>query len=197
MEYRILEAAKMLGLSKNTIKYRMKKLPESMYRKSNDDMGTIYISEEGLEELRKMGETTQQTGKEPPTTKQEADKPDNEPHDVENNEAQPFSEPDETEQSQQEPGNKNQTKPDENRLYTTLLQTVELLQEQLATKDRQIETLTEALLTAQRTAEAAQALHAGTIQQQLEAQPQDIVEDVEEPEREEAKEHWWKRIFGR
>ena len=45
--------------------------------------------------------------------------------------------------------------------------TIDTLQGQLAVKDRQIEKLTEALVAAQQTAAAAQALHAGTIQQQI------------------------------
>ena len=42
-----------------------------------------------------------------------------------------------------------------------------VLQGQLEVKDRKIEKLMEALVAARQTAAAAQALHAGTIQQQL------------------------------
>ena len=48
-----------------------------------------------------------------------------------------------------------------------LLIAIDTLQGQLEVKDRQIENLTEALVAAQQTAAAAQAHHAGTIQQQL------------------------------
>lgn len=188
MEYRILEAAKMLGVSKNTIKYRMKKLPETMYRKSNDDMGTIYISDAGLEELRKMGENPYQTAEEPHQTTQqtaeEAKEPDNEPHKTTVNDSEFFSNHE-----------KNEREPGENQLYVALQKTVDMLQEQLVTKDKQIEALTEALLTAQRTAEAAQALHAGTIQQQLEAQPKENTEEKDEEAGKDTPRHWLRRIF--
>ena len=52
-------------------------------------------------------------------------------------------------------------------LVCVLRATIDTLQGQLEVKDRQIEKLTEALVAAQQTAAAAQALHAGTIQQQL------------------------------
>jgi AcrR family transcriptional regulator len=62
-------------------------------------------------------------------------------------------------------------------VLAVLKETISTLQGQLEAKDRQIEQLTSALVTAQQTAVAAQqtaataqALHAGTIQQQLEAQ---------------------------
>ena len=76
--------------------------------------------------------------------------------------------------------------------------------EQLAVKDKQIEELnarlaevSSALVAAQQTAQAAQVLHAGTIQQQLltgEAGP-----DVhsQEPEEGEEKKGWLSRLFGR
>lgn len=59
-------------------------------------------------------------------------------------------------------------------VVAVLQATIDTLQEQLTVKDRQIEKqaqtitrLTDALAAAQQTAAAAQALHAGTIQQQL------------------------------
>lgn len=52
-------------------------------------------------------------------------------------------------------------------VISVLQATIDTLQGQLEVKDRQIEKLTEALVTAQQTAAAAQALHAGMIQQQL------------------------------
>ena len=57
----------------------------------------------------------------------------------------------------------------ENSVVAVLQATIDTLQGQLEVKDRQIEKLTEALVAAQKTAAAAQALHAGTIQQQLTA----------------------------
>lgn len=52
-------------------------------------------------------------------------------------------------------------------LYSALLQTVEILQSQLAAKDKQIESLCNALESAQKAATQAQQLHAGTIQREL------------------------------
>lgn len=59
-------------------------------------------------------------------------------------------------------------------LVCVLKATIDTLQQQLSVKDKQIEELNErlaevsaALVVAQNTAQAAQALHAGTIQQQL------------------------------
>jgi hypothetical protein len=58
----------------------------------------------------------------------------------------------------------------------TLIQQLQIKDEQLAIKDKQIDDMsarlaetTAALVSAQQTAQAAQALHAGTIQQQLES----------------------------
>ena len=52
-------------------------------------------------------------------------------------------------------------------LVSVLQTTINTLQGQLEVKDRQIEQLTDALVAAQQTAAAAQALHAGTMKQQL------------------------------
>ena len=83
------------------------------------------------------------------------------------------------EKTQTEIENQSQTKTQtENRevgdLVCVLQATIDTLQGQLEVKDRQIEQqaqtitrLTDALAAAQQTAAAAQALHAGTIQQQL------------------------------
>lgn len=52
-------------------------------------------------------------------------------------------------------------------LMVVLQATIDTLQGQLEVKDRQIEQLTSALVAAQQMAAAAQALHAGTMHQQL------------------------------
>ena len=73
-----------------------------------------------------------------------------------------------SEKSQTEIENQTQTENHEvSDLVCVLQATIDTLQGQLEVKDRQIEKLTEALVAAQQTAAAAQALHAGTIQQQL------------------------------
>ena len=79
-------------------------------------------------------------------------------------------------------------------VISVLQDTIDTLQGQLEVKDRQIEQqvqtitrLTDALAAAQQTAAAAQALHAGTIKQQL--------SDGSGTEQEERKESWISRLF--
>ena len=90
-------------------------------------------------------------------------------------------------------------------LVCVLQVTIDTLQGQLAVKDKQIAELNErlsecsaALLAAQQTAQAAQALHAGTIQQQLTDGGADLEHeqsqvDVVSGE----KKGWFGRLFGR
>ena len=109
-----------------------------------------------------------------------------------------------SEKSQTEIENQSQTKTQtENHevgdLVCVLQATIDTLQGQLEVKDRQIEQqaqtitrLTDALAAAQQTAVAAQALHAGTIQQQL------VAEEGEELQQEREtvpRRSWWKRLF--
>ena len=101
-----------------------------------------------------------------------------------------------SEKSQTEIENQSQTKSQtENHevsdLVCVLQATIDTLQRQLEVKDRQIEKLTEALVAAQQTAAAAQALHAGTIQQQLITGEAGV--DQQEPEQ---KKSWFSKIFG-
>jgi biotin operon repressor len=120
---------------------------------------------------------------------------------------QAFSEKSQTEienQTQTEIENQTQTKSQtENHevsdLVCVLQATIDTLQGQLEVKDRQIEQqaqtitrLTDALAAAQQTAVAAQALHAGTIQQQLVAGEGEELQQEREtvPRR-----SWWKRLF--
>ena len=103
------------------------------------------------------------------------------------------------EKSQTEIENQTQTKSQtENHevsdLVCVLQATIDTLQGQLEVKDRQIEKLTEALIAAQQTAAAAQALHAGTIQQQL------VTVDARADQQEQGSKlskRWWRRILGR
>ena len=86
--------------------------------------------------------------------------------------------------------NKSQTKTQtENHevsdLVSVLQSTIDTLQGQLLIKDKQIEDLSEALKAAQQTAAAAQALHAGTMQQQL----------LESGTNEEKKKRGWFKTF--
>ena len=104
-----------------------------------------------------------------------------------------------SEKSQTEIENQSQTKTQtENHevgdLVCVLQATIDTLQGQLEVKDRQIAKLTEALVAAQQTAAAAQALHAGTIQQQL------VTGDARADQQEQGSKlskRWWRRILGR
>ena len=81
-------------------------------------------------------------------------------------------------------------------MIAVLQATIDTLQGQLEVKDRQIEQqaqtitrLSDALVAAQQTAAAAQALHAGTIQQQF-------LSGKDETVRQEQKRSWFVRFFG-
>ena len=107
-----------------------------------------------------------------------------------------------SEKSQTEIENQSQTEIENHEvgdLVCVLQATIDTLQGQLEVKDRQIEQqaqtitrLTDALAAAQQTAVAAQALHAGTIQQQLVAGEGEELQQEREtvPRR-----SWWKRLF--
>ena len=105
-----------------------------------------------------------------------------------------------SEKSQTEIENQTQT---ENRevgdLVCVLQDTIDTLQGQLEVKDRQIEQqaqtitrLTDALAAAQQTAAAAQALHAGTIQQQLLTGEAGADQQDQAPEQ---KRGWFSKLF--
>ena len=108
---------------------------------------------------------------------------------------QAFSEKSQTEienQSQTKTQTKTQTENHEvGDLVCVLQATIDTLQGQLEVKDRQIAKLTEALVAAQQTAAAAQALHAGTMKQQLLSGESGA--DQQEPEQ---KKSWFSKIFG-
>ena len=96
------------------------------------------------------------------------------------------------------PSTKNEEKTAEVDGVVSVLQaTIDTLQGQLEVKDRQLEQqvqtitrLTDALAAAQQTAAAAQALHAGTIQQRF------ISKEAEmDLERHEKKRRWFNRWF--
>ena len=100
-----------------------------------------------------------------------------------------------SEKSQTEIENQTQTENHEvSDLVCVLQATIDTLQGQLEVKDRQIEKLTEALVAAQQTAAAAQALHAGTIQQQLLTGEAGADQQGQEPEH---KRGWFSKLFGK
>lgn len=77
----------------------------------------------------------------------------------------------------------------------TLQGQLEVKDKQLEAKDRQIEQLTSALVAAQQTAAAAQALHAGTMHQQLLSGEAGADQQGQEPEPSQ-KRSWISRFFG-
>lgn len=86
-------------------------------------------------------------------------------------------------------------------ILEVLQTTIDTLHEQLAVKDKQIAELnarlsecSAALVAAQQTAQAAQALHAGTIQQQLTGEAADQPQAAAEPTAN--RKGWFRRIFG-
>ncbi len=89
-------------------------------------------------------------------------------------------------------------------LISMLQKELDRKNEQLSVKDKQIEELnarlaeiSSALVVAQQTAQAAQALHAGTIRQQLTDGDADPDVHSQEPEEAEEKKGWLSRLFGR
>ena len=92
----------------------------------------------------------------------------------------------------------------ETALISMLQKELDRKNEQLSVKDKQIEELnarlaeiSSALVVAQQTAQAAQALHAGTIRQQLTDGDADPDVHSQEPEEGEEKKGWWSRLCGR
>ena len=105
-----------------------------------------------------------------------------------------------SEKSQTEIENQTQTENHEvSDLVCVLQATIDTLQGQLEVKDRQIEQqaqtitrLTDALAAAQQTAAVAQALHAGTIQQQLLGEEAGADQQGQEPK---GKRSWFNKWF--
>ena len=92
----------------------------------------------------------------------------------------------------------------ETALISMLQKELDRKNEQLSVTDKQIEELnarlaeiSSALVVAQQTAQAAQALHAGTIRQQLTDGDADPDVHSQEPEEGEKKKGWLSRLFGR
>ena len=109
------------------------------------------------------------------------------------------------EQSQTTNANQSQTENHEVCDLVCVLQTtVDTLQEQLSVKDQQIRELnarlaecSTALLAAQETARAAQALHAGTIQQQLSDGEDRVAASVPNGQAAPNNRRWFSRFFRR
>ena len=113
---------------------------------------------------------------------------------------------DEQSQTKSQTTNANQSQTENHEvcdLVCVLQTTVDTLQEQLSVKDQQIRELnarlaecSTALLAAQETARAAQALHAGTIQQQL-SDGEDHAAGVPDEQSAPNNRRWFSRFFRR
>ena len=113
---------------------------------------------------------------------------------------------DEQSQTKSQTANANQSQTENHEvcdLVCVLQTTVDTLQEQLSVKDQQIRELnarlaecSTALLAAQETARAAQALHAGTIQQQL-SDGEDYAASVPDEQAAPNNRRWFSRFFRR
>lgn len=200
MNYTLLEAAQKLGFTKNAVKYHIKKLPPEQIS-ADPTTKIIHITEEGLETLAGiMGRK-----KQPDKTEQESGNNREEPP---INHAEPDTKPvDSRATTEQEPNINHQTTDKETTAFTSaitaLTAQLAVKDEQIAALNRQIETLSEALRAAQNTAAAAQALHAGTIQNERLTAPLDAPERTTPAEDEENKKsetaekrprHWWQRF---
>jgi hypothetical protein len=202
MNYTLLEAAQKLGFTKNAVKYHIKKLPPEQIS-ADPTTKIIHITEEGLETLAGiMGRK-----KQPDKTEQE---PDNNHEEPPINRVEPDNKlVDSRITTEQEPNINHQTTDKETTAFTAaitaLTAQLAVKDEQIAALNRQIETLSEALRAAQNTAAAAQALHAGTIQNERLTAPLDAPERTTPAEDEENKKNetaekrsrrWWQR-FGK
>lgn len=189
--YTIHEASKLLNFSQQAIRYQVKNnLPSHMIESRPN--GAVCVTEEGLEFLREsMGKKNlkdnENANNEQTTSKENSNTQTN------------------TQTKEKEYSNNSETtdKEQANELISLLKQQTDALTAQLAIKDeqiasqaRQIETLTESLKLAQQTAAAAQALHAGTIQKELNAaQPTPVEHEEQQDNAISEKAHWIKRLF--
>lgn len=189
--YTVHEISKLLNFSQQAVRYQVKNnLPPHMIESRPN--GAVCVTEEGLEFLREsMGKKSQKdnenTNNEQLTSK-------------ENTKTQT-----DLQIKEKEGSNNNEIKDNEqtNELIALLKQQAAALMEQLAVKDeqiasqaRQIETLVESLKLAQQTAAAAQALHAGTIQKELNAAQTEPGPPQEQPI-EQRKTTWFRRLLNR
>ena len=162
----IKQLADELGVSKQAISYRLKQLEKE------NDRQILAVKENGFLVVSLVGETLIKSA---------------------------FAESDRQTLAAKEPPKDRQRDDD---LLAVLKGAVDTLQEQLKTKDNQLEIkdkqlaelndrlaeCSAALVAAQQTAQAAQALHAGTIRQQITAGAADPAEDSA-PEK---KKRWWR-----
>lgn len=180
--YTVYEVVKVLGFSHQAVRYQIKNnLPPSMieYREN----GAVCVTEEGLEYLReKMGKNVHRSQNEDSNKSSNNDE-------SKNNDIEPEIAAD-SKENEHGLGENADSKEniDGQELIAVLKQQAAALLDQLAVKDaqiesqaRQIESLVESLKLAQQTAAAAQALHAGTIQKELNAAQTETEPPQEQP----------------
>lgn len=185
MSMTIKELADSLGISKTAIRKRFTDDFRAAHIRT-DEKGTIYIDEQGCLEIAATAVTPTNPFAETEET-------------AETNSGNDCGNPEETAANNEEP------------LLEILRTSIAALQEQLAAKDEQIKavnaqvnaltaqigTLTDTLQSTTAALTAAQALHAGTIQQQLTDKSGGSGEHSEDAAEEEPKRNFWQRLFGK
>lgn len=180
--YTLKECADMLGATKNTIKYRVRKLPDGCTFVSED--GKTRVTTDGFRQLTES--FLQRTATEPvEPISVVVDEPKTEENRIETG-----SEPD------KEPQNQNQKPVYEPVDYELLRRTISVLESQLAIKDEQIAALNNqlthvsgSLAAAQEALKVEQQLHAGTIHRELQS-------GIDQEPNKSKKTSWFSWLFG-
>lgn len=195
--YTIAQAAKLLGLSKMGVRFRLNSLNVQLEK---DDRGRVVVPENVFRMIH------------------DGAKPESGPEsEVESKSESTFHFPESKVESGEELSEKPESKPESDRkaesdplasMLSVLREQLAVKDAQIAEKDRQIAQLsaqlsdtTEALKAAQRAQEAAQALHAGTMAQlqevtknaPVEAEP--VAEDEDPEEAEQRRRGFWSWIL--
>ena len=165
--YTLKQAADLLGMTRQGLRYWLDRLGEPL---AKDTSGRYVVSDDALDRVKQAREVASEVASE--VTSAEADRK------TENAENKRHSESEAASEVASE-------------VPAVTLALVEMLREELQTKNAQIDELnkrlaevTEALATAQRTAEGSQALHAATMKQLQEQQStvKPIIQEESAPE---------------
>lgn len=156
-KYTLKQAADLLGMTRQGLKYWLDRLGEPLVK---DTSGRYVVSDDALNRVKQAREVASEVASEVTSTKADSK--------TENAENKRRSESESASEAASEVASE---------VPAVTLALVEMLREELQTKNAQIDELnkrlaevTEALATAQRTAEGSQALHAATMKQLQEQQ---------------------------
>lgn len=182
MSYTLKQAADLLGITKNQVKYRVKKLPPEEISTSPE--GVLLLSEAGYSMLKSQ---VLSGSEKPPSTDFNQSSTTFNQFSTGSNQSKTGST-----DSINHPENHQATTQEPAPEVETLRLALAILERQLEAKDRQIEQLTQALNTATQATAAAQALHAGEIQRSLNAAKPEEPEKEPAPEQKKPPRSWWK-----